>query len=478
MKKSFKKLMALGLSLTTIFSMLSGCGNSGSGETTTAPTTTEKKTEATTAAEGGETTADNTNASTDKPFDGVTLKYATTQTASTGEENLKLIELVKEKTGINIEFTIIPNTKSGELDKTLVSLMAGDEIDIIYNTSPGLKPFYNAGVLTPMSDLAQSANYNMEAKFGSYLPTFEGDVYGLPAFSDIWITLYNKKIFDDAGVAYPSPDDWTWEKYVETAKALTDESKGIYGSLMLDYDCYNYMYALQKGWQPYKADGTGNFDDALFKESLEFFYGLGNVEKIQPSILEFKASNTPWNAFVTTGQYGMFMCGGWTTSILNQFDKYPRDWKVGLLPMPYPEGSESSTLTVPGCYAIPTTSKNKEAAFAAASCMAEYQYTLGFGRVPARVDLTDEEIDKYIEESLAKPFEFDELSVEDFKKAWFDNSRKALSEKIIGDGSAEISQIIIEEGQLYGQGAQDIDTAVEKIVKRATEAIKEEQEAN
>ena len=46
---------------------------------------------------------------------------------------------------------------------------------------------------------------------------------------------------------------------------------------MLDYDCYNYMYALQKGWEPYKADGTANFDDPLFKESLEFFYGLGNT---------------------------------------------------------------------------------------------------------------------------------------------------------------------------------------------------------
>ena len=98
----------------------------------------------------------------------------------------------------------------------------------------------------------------------------------------------------------------------------------------------------------------------------------------------------------------MFMCGGWVTSILNQFDKYPRDWKVGLLPMPYPEGTDPSTLTVPGCYAVPTTSKNKDAAFAAAACMAENQYTLGMGRVPARIDLTDEEINEYVENSLAK----------------------------------------------------------------------------
>lgn len=476
MRKRMNKLVALGLTAVTAVSVLTGCGNNGGDSSSQASASTPSSSE-TTQESSSEASAASTSeeSKTEKPFEGVKLKYATTQTASTGEENLKLIELVKEQTGIDIEFTIIPNTASGEIDKTLVSLMAGDEIDLIYNTSPGLTPFYNANVLTSMDELATSAGYDMESVFGSYLPKFDDKVYGLPAFSDIWITLYNKKIFDDAGVPYPTADGWTWEKYVETAKQLTNADKKIFGSLMLDYDCYNYMYALQKGWEPYKADGTGNFDDPLFKESLEFFYGLGNEEKIQPSILEFKASNTPWNAFVTTGQYGMFMCGGWTTSILNDFDKYPRDWTVGLLPMPYPEGEDASTLTVPGCYAIPVTSKNKEAAFAAAVCMAENQYSLGFGRVPARVDLTEEEINTYIKDSLAAPFSFDAISVDDFKSAWFDSNRTALSEKIVGAASAEISQIIIEEGQLYGQGAQDIDSAVTKITDRANAAIAEDE---
>ena len=455
MKKSIKRVVSLSLCAAMAAGSLAGCSSK---KAEPADTTTTAAAETTTKA-GGETAAEGETtegaAASDKPFDGVTLKYATTQTASTGEENQKLIELVKEKTGINIEFFVIPNAKSGEVDKTLVSLMAGDEIDLIYNTKPGLKAFYNAGVLEPMNALAETAGYDIAGTFGDYVPEFGGDVYGLPAFSDIWITLYNN---------------------IETAKKLTDSSKGIYGSLMLDYDCYNYMYALQKGWEPYKADGTANFDDPLFKESLEFYYGLGNTEKIQPSILEFKASNTPWNAFATTGKYGMFMCGGWVTSILNQFDKYPRDWKVGLLPMPYPEGTDPSTLTVPGCYAVPTTSKNKDAAFAAAACMAENQYTLGMGRVPARIDLTDEEINEYVENSLAKPFEFDGLTVEDFKTAWFDSSRKALSEKIIGDGDAAISQAIIEEGQLYGQGAESIDDAVTKIQDKANRAIEEDKQ--
>ena len=205
MKRNLKKIASLSLCAAMAIGSLAGCSSKSADETTAATTAAETKTEA---VSEGETTAE--SASSDKPFEGVTLKYATTQTASTGEENLKLIELVKEQTGINIEFYVIPSAKSGEVDKTLVSLMAGDEIDLIYNTKPGLKTFYNAGVLTPLNEIAANAGYDIKATFGDYVPEFDGDVYGLPAFSDIWITLYNKKIFYDAGVPYPTAEGWTW----------------------------------------------------------------------------------------------------------------------------------------------------------------------------------------------------------------------------------------------------------------------------
>ena len=153
---------------------------------------------------------------------------------------------------------------------------------------------------------------------------------------------------------------------------------------MLDYDCYNYMYALQNGAEHYKEDGTSNYDDPRFRDSVEFFYSLGNELQIQPDITTYKAGVYPWNAFPSTGvanadgsydkaQFGMFVCGGWAASMLPDTEKYPRDWQCVILPMPYPEGQEPSTLTVPGCYAVPSTSKNKKAAFEAVRCIAENQ---------------------------------------------------------------------------------------------------------
>lgn len=469
-----KKALALVLAVMMMAAVLVGCGaepapsQASSGSQATAP------------------------ADPSKPFAGQVVTYATTDTAAAGDEVVDLVKMVEEKTGIKIEFTIIPNAAQGEVDKTLVALQAGDAIDLIYGTTPGLKTFYNAGVLEPLDEMAAADNYDMQAIYGENLPIYsDGKVYGLPAFNDVWVTFYNKQVFDEKNIPYPDPNGWTWEKYIETAKQLTDsESDGmLWGSLMNPYDNYNYMYALQKGAAPYKEDGTANFDDPLFAESVKWYYSLGNDLKIQPDITSLLAKVYPWNAYTSTGKadengvytnprFGMHVIGGWVASMLTNSDKYPRDWECGIAPMPYPEGEEPSTLAVTGCYAIPTTSKNKEAAFEVLKCIAENQYTLGYGRVPARKDLTDEEIMDYITNTMVPTYEAtDHITAEMFKAAWFDPNRKILSEKIVGAADGAISQIWIEEAQLYGQGQQSLEDTMAHIQERANQAISEEKAA-
>jgi len=458
-KRIMKKKIAVILTACMLFGLVSGCnGTSGDTEvpketTVGTPTDTVKD---------------------DKPYAGTVLKWSMTQSASQGDEFKAIAEMVERETGIIIEANLVPENVDDQIDKVLVGLMAGDEMDILYYAAPRLKPFINAGVLKAVDEIALESNYDMQEVFGDYLPVFGGKTWGLPAFSDIWLTMYNKKVFDNAGVPYPEAEGWTWEKYIETAKLLTDTENGVYGSLMLDYNNYNYMHAVQSGASHYTKDGLSNYADPAFKNALEFFYGLGNEEKIQPSMLEFKAGNIPWDAFFSQdAEYGMFVCGGWTLNMMAETENYPRDWDFGVLPMPYPEGKTPSTLTVPGCYAIPTTSKNQEAAFAAIACIAENQYSLGYGRVPARRDLTEEEINSYIESDLVKPFLSDGVTVEDIRTAWFDSGRIAYPEKVIGPADAEINSIWVEEGQLYGQGAKSIEDAIEAIIRRAEKAIED-----
>ena len=230
------------------------------------------------------------------------------------------------------------------------------------------------------------------------------------------------------------------------------------------------MYAMQNGFSHYKEDGSSNYDDPLFKESVEWYYGLGNVEKIQPSYLVQKSKQMPVDYF-TTGKVGMSVCGGWTTNWLIDKEKYPRDWKAGVLPMPHPEGKEKSVSVVVSNVWIPTTSKNKEKAFEVAKLFAEKQYTLGYGRIPARVDLTDEEIQSYIKDQILPTLEADGVTVEDIQKMWFDPDVMIFDEKPVGDASTDIKNIIVDECGLYGIGEQSIDETVKHIKEKADDAI-------
>lgn len=54
---------------------------------------------------------------------------------------------------------------------------------------------------------------------------WEGDVYGVPSGAQTAVIYFNKDLFDEAGVPYPTPD-WTWNDMLAMAKALTKDFDG------------------------------------------------------------------------------------------------------------------------------------------------------------------------------------------------------------------------------------------------------------
>ncbi len=398
------------------------------------------------------------------------LRWAIMASQEGDAEYDNLIKLANEN-GFEVEMVVLPDPGAGEADKLLIALMGGESFDLILKPLGNVIPFINAGVLTPLQDLVKEADYNLDATFGDYIMSFEGVDYGIPAFVDTAITLYNKNLFDEAGIPYPTADEWTWEKFIEVGKKISDQSNNIYGAFNPLWAHYNYMYAMQKGASHFKADGTSNYDDPAFKEAIEFYYGLGNVEGVNPPYLLQKSRQMPIGQFAS-GNVGMSVAGGWTTNWITDKEKFPRDWKAGLLPMPYPEGYQKSTSVVTSGFYIPTTSKQKEAAFKCAVLFAENFYLMGGSRVPARVDLSEEEINTYIETKLHAALAPDGITVEDIKAAWFDPERYPFQEKVISSAAGDINKAFNDEGGLYGIGEQDIETTMKNIKATADNAIK------
>ncbi len=455
-----KKVLCLVVALLMVLSIATACGK--------APAAGEKQPDG---QKTEESSGAQKEAGAEKSAEPVKLKFAM-PLAPNLPVLQNYIKLAKEKLNYDIEFADI-SANGPEYDKKLsISLMAGDvPTDIFYYFGMILDKYISSESVLALNDVAQKNGVDLKAKFGTNIKVKNDLIYGLPQTKDVWITLYNKKIFDDAGVPYPTADGWTWSKYVETAKKLTNPDKGIYGSFMnLDWDSYQYMLAHQKGIPDYKQDGTSNFDDPAFVDALKFVHDLGTVQKIQPDILTMKSKKIPWDAFAS-GKYGMLVNGGWTTTFVMDKKTYPRDWKYGILPMPYPDGGKPASSMIVGGFAVAKGTKNPEAAFKLAELFAEESYKIDSERQPTRIDMSKDEITEYITEHFIKGNEADGVAVEDYIKVWFNPEITLVDEKINGLGAAVINKTFIEEGELYGVGKKSAEEALKTIKQKADAAI-------
>lgn len=125
-------------------------------------------------------------------------------------------------------------------DAKLLTLIAGKLPPDLFHVTQQNFPFYAAkGILQPLDDLlAQDNDLHADDFFPQVMEgmRFQGKLYGLPSDFSTIIMFYNKDLFDRYRVPYPR-EDWTWDDYLDTAKALTkdfdnDGMPDVYGTLV------------------------------------------------------------------------------------------------------------------------------------------------------------------------------------------------------------------------------------------------------
>jgi multiple sugar transport system substrate-binding protein len=133
-----------------------------------------------------------------------------------------------EHPDIQIEPLFVNNDKA--LQKLTVALQGGEPPDITYQYGSSLPQVAPAPGLVDLTAWTQQPDVNWE----DFIPgardaaTFEGKVLGVPALIDNLAIVYNKTLFDEAGLEYPNAD-WTWDDFRAAAKALTDPAEKQFG---------------------------------------------------------------------------------------------------------------------------------------------------------------------------------------------------------------------------------------------------------
>ena len=116
------------------------------------------------------------------------------------------------------------------LQKVTAGLQADNYPDIAYIYGSDLANLAEGEQLVDLTDAIDNGDLDWDRFLaaGQEAVTVDDRPRAVPAFIDNLAVVYNKKIFDDAGVEYPS-DDWTWDDFLATAAELNDPDAGIAG---------------------------------------------------------------------------------------------------------------------------------------------------------------------------------------------------------------------------------------------------------
>lgn len=188
----------------------------------------------------------------------------------------------------------------------------------------------------------------------------DGRMYGVPKDKDTICLVYNREMFDAAGVAYPD-ESWTWDD-LKSASARIHEKTGKYGYMayadeQLGY--WNFVY--QAGGYILNEDKTkAGFLDYGTRKAMEFYIGL-QKEPWCPDQNYF-AETAPGNAFMSE-QGAMYLEGNWNLiSFMENNKEMIGKWDVAVLPKcPDPvRGDGRATISNGLCYSTGAKGKKLE----------------------------------------------------------------------------------------------------------------------
>lgn len=338
-----KKVLSIALALAMSLTLLVGCGG---GETSTPAT------------DGGSTPAVDTGAIEE----GAKLVYwpMWAETEPQGMVIAQAIEAFTDATGVEVEVNF---AGSRDTRKTLQpALDAGETIDVFdedierVNITWGdylldIQEMYDASELNG----AQNATLiNLAKELGG------GTLKSVPYQPSTFVVMYNKDLFDAAGVTVPT----TWDEFLAVCEAL--KQQGVY-ALTID-DAYmaaffGYMMDRVAGYETTKAVAAGDFTNEAVLKTAEAIQTLVDNGYIDP-----RAAGNVYpqgQSNIADESVAMYLNGTWLPNEIRNQTKEGFRWGSFALPniAEGGDGAESNNYGAQ-CFAINKNTQYPNAAFA------------------------------------------------------------------------------------------------------------------
>ena len=221
------------------------------------------------------------------------------------------------------------------------------------------------GILADLTDLydGEDPNYYQEhfseISIGNASGS-DGRMYGVPKDKDNVLLIYNKEMFDQAGVSYPD-ETWTWDDLTAASQQIYDKT-GKYGYMAYNDEQLGYWnFVYQNGGYILDENNVyAGYTDPATVDAIKFYVDLQKNDWCPKQA--YFAETQPGTAFFS--EVGaMFLEGSW--NLLANLDNYPDmvgKWDVAVLPKcPNPARGDGRAVISNGlCYSTAARGKNLE----------------------------------------------------------------------------------------------------------------------
>jgi multiple sugar transport system substrate-binding protein len=248
--------------------------------------------------------------------------------------------------------------------KLLMTYVSGNPPDVISLDGSSAAVFINNDLLADLTPLIRKdKGFDLNDYFPNVLDIArrDGRLYAIPLDFTPMVMLYNRRIFDEAGVPYPR-DGWTWKEFLETAKRLTVTAPGASTPTRFGFNFQKEMplwfpWIWANGGDVLSPDGrhaVGYLDGPATVETITFLTDLIRKYRVAPSLSQSAAAGVD---LFRAGRAAMTMTGHWSL-IEYRVDKMD----IGVTTIPTQIGRPVTVLYATGL-AISRASRHKDLAW-------------------------------------------------------------------------------------------------------------------
>lgn len=375
---------------------------------------------------------------------------------------------------IQVEYVLYTNDDAGNT-KLDMNLMAGGDIDLFFSyNDTSLQKRVVAGNTLALKGLLDANDFDPVEAFGQGVTAYEadGEYYMMPTVNSNDCILYNKDMFEAAGVPLPTPG-WTYDQFIAAAKALTKD--GIYGYYYPAWGSGQPAIdfakrALGNNWM-YTNDGNAvEIDRPEVKQSFQAYMDRMKAG-IEVDFVDNKTQHMSPQDMLLQGKAAM-VYGNWIVRNVKDTQTYPHDFVTGFATVPKLSANQKRVYngSIGDYLSINSKSKHPEAAmeFMLWYIKGGIEPLAKYGRIPAYSGIDQGKI-----ADLAFGDSKDLFDMEEAKAVFL--TPGDVAPRTVTTASSEIETVLTEEFEKAFAGGQTVDEAIANAQKRAQSWFEEAQ---